>query len=194
MTESNHFTDRYVSQWSTRAKIGRLLWAVVQATVFRLSLRPMNGWRASLLRLFGAKVGCRPVIRRTAQIEVPWNLDMGDHACLGDHCIVYNLGKITIRDRAVISQYAHLCAGSHDYTNPAMPLLRDPIDIGSDAWIAADAFVGPGVTIGDRTILGARASVFKDLPPDVIAGGNPAKVIKSREPFDAKPGTPTAAS
>jgi putative colanic acid biosynthesis acetyltransferase WcaF len=105
---------------------------------------------------------------------------MGKNSCLGDGVIVYCLGKITIGDRVSISQYAHICAGTHDYTKDDMPLLRPPIDIEDDAWIAADAFVGPGVTVGEGAILGARGVAIHDLDPWTIYGGNPARSLKPR--------------
>ena len=133
------------------------------------------------MRLFGAKLGPAVKIRKTVHVEIPWNLTVGEHSAVGDHAILYCLGPVMIGRYVTISQYAHLCAGTHDTHNRAMTLLRPPITIGDDAWIAADAFVGPGVTVGARTVLGARSSAFKDLPPDVIAVGNPAKAIKPRE-------------
>jgi putative colanic acid biosynthesis acetyltransferase WcaF len=150
------------------------------ATLFRPSFHNWYGFRAWLLRLFGARLGNNVRVRRTAKIEIPWNLDIGDDVSIGDSAILYSLGPIKIGARSFLSQYAHLCAGSHDSQHVNYPLLRPPITIGTDCWIAADAFVGPGVTIGDRTVVGARASVFSDLPSDVIAVGNPAKPIKPR--------------
>ncbi len=99
---------------------------------------------------------------------------------LGDHVHVYNLGPITIGDHTVISQDVYLCAGTHDYTQPDLPLVRPSITIGSGVWICAGAFIGPGVTIGDNAIVGARAVVTKDVPPGMIVAGNPARVIKVR--------------
>ncbi len=171
---------RNVSPWTRRQKIARLLWAMVHATVFRLSFHTMYGFRAAVLRAFGARLGGNVRIRRTVRIEIPWNLTIGDDVSIGDEAILYALGPITIGNRSFVSQYAHLCAGTHDYTSPDYPLLRPPIVIGEDCWIAADAFIGPGVTVGDRTVVGARSSVFKDLPPDVVAAGTPAKPIKPR--------------
>lgn len=172
---------RNVSLWTRRQKIGRLFWAVAYHLAFRPSFHNWYALRASILRLFGAKVGRNVRIRRTARIEIPWNLALDDDVSIGDEAILYSLGHIRLGARSFLSQYAHLCAGTHDGTRSDYPLLCEPITIGQDCWIAADAFVGPGVTIGDRTILGARASAFSDLPTDVIAVGNPAKPIKPRE-------------
>lgn len=178
---AGRFEDRAVSNWSRKEKIRRVLWAITEQTIFRYSLHNMNRWRAFLLRLFGARIGKNTMIRRTVQITIPWNLSLGNWSSLGDHAIIYALGKITIGDRTSVSQYAHLCAGTHDYTRIDMPLLRPTITIGDDCWIATDAFVGPGVTIGSATVVGARSSVYKNIPSGKVAVGNPAKVIKERE-------------
>jgi putative colanic acid biosynthesis acetyltransferase WcaF len=189
------FNAARVSPWSLREKIGRALWMVARGSLFRYSWHNWYGWRRWLLRRFGAKIGNFVNIRPTASIEIPWQLEMGDYSSLGDYTIIYNLGPIKIGRRTVISQYAHLCAGSHDHTKYSMPLLRPPISVGSDVWIAADAYVGPGVTIGDGVILGARASAFKDLKPWTVYAGHPAHALRPRPPLQvggpdeaAKPG------
>ena len=172
---------RTVSAWTTRQKVARLAWAAVQMTAFRLSFHDWYGLRAGLLRAFGATVGRGVRVRRTVRVEIPWHLTLADDVIVGDGVILYALGRITIGPRTMVSQYAHLCAGSHDYRLPQYPLLRPPITVGADCWIAADAFVGPGVTVGDRAVVGARSAVFKDVPPATVVGGNPARVLKPRE-------------
>jgi putative colanic acid biosynthesis acetyltransferase WcaF len=112
---------------------------------------------------------------------MPWNLNVADYAAIGDDALIYNLGLITIEARATISHRAHLCAGTHDYAKADFPLLRPPIAIGEQAWICADAFVGPGVTIGEGAIVGACAVAVKDVAPWTIVAGNPAKFAKRRE-------------
>jgi putative colanic acid biosynthesis acetyltransferase WcaF len=176
--------DRHRSPWSTKQKIGRLLWSIVQGTLFGLSPRNFFAWRAMLLRLFGARLGEHVQIRPSVKIIIPWHLEIGDHTAIGDEAILYSLGKITIGKYVTISQYAHLCAGSHETRTRAMTLTTAPITLGDDVWIATDAYVGPGVTVGDRTVVGARSSVFADLPGDVMVSGNPARIIMPRE-FDA---------
>jgi putative colanic acid biosynthesis acetyltransferase WcaF len=120
-------------------------------------------------------------IENTARIQHPWLLEVGDFSAVGDRARIYNLGKVTIGERATISQLAHLCAGTHDYTRADMPLRKEPIVVGNDAWICADAFIGPGVAIGEGAVVGARAAVFEDVAPWSIVGGNPARLIKRRE-------------
>ena len=173
--------DRHVSPYTMREKMARVLWATAQATLFRLSFHNCYGWRRFLLRRFGASIGRDCIVRRTARIECPWNLVMGDDACLGDRVNAYCLGRVTLGRRVSVSQDAQLCAGSHDHTSSAMPLLRPPITIGDDAWIAAGAFVGPDVTIGDGAILGARGVAMRDLDSWTIYSGNPATEIRRRD-------------
>ncbi|HMB95092.1 MAG TPA: WcaF family extracellular polysaccharide biosynthesis acetyltransferase, partial [Tepidisphaeraceae bacterium] len=172
---------RSTSPWTLGLNIRRLVWMLVRTLLFRPSFHNWYAWRRFLLRRLGATIGHDVRIRPTARIEMPWNLHIGDHTIIGDHAIIYSLGTISIGRLSVISQYAHVCAGTHDYMLRTFPLLTPPIRIGDEVWIAADAFVGPGVTIGDRTVLGARASAFTDLPADVVAVGTPAKPIKVRE-------------
>jgi len=169
-----HFT----SPWTFQDNLWRAAWMITRPVLFGMSFHNWYGWRAMILRAFGAKVGRHVRVRPSAKIEIPWNLELGDGAVIGDDAIIYSLGKITIGRNVVVSQYAHLCAGTHDFHDPSFPLLKPPITIHDGAWIAADAFVGPGVVIGPGTVVGARSSVFKDLPANVIAVGNPAKPIK----------------
>ncbi len=171
---------RNVSPWTRRQQLGRLAWGAVQATAFRLSFHSAYRWRAWLLRRFGATLGRNCRLRRTVTVEIPWHLSLGDDVSIGDRAILYCLGPVRVGDRSFLSQHAHLCAGSHDYRSNDYPLLRPPITIGTDCWIAADAFVGPGVTVGDRSVVGARSAVFKDVHPATIVGGNPARVLKPR--------------
>jgi putative colanic acid biosynthesis acetyltransferase WcaF len=118
----------------------------------------------------------------SVRIAIPWNLDIGSYTCLGDGAIVYSLGRIAIGSNVTISQYAHLCAGSHDYSRPEMPLIKLPISIGAEAWICADAFIGPGVTVGTGAIVAARAVVVNDVMEKAVVAGNPARTVGLRKP------------
>lgn len=172
-------TNRAARKWSRREQFARLLWVLAWPS-FRLSPRPLWEWRRLLLRLFGAKVGSKAHIYPSARITIPWNIEIGEAAAVGDRAIIYALGPIKIGARATISQGAHLCAGTHDIQDPARPLLKLPIEIGNDAWICADAFVGPGVTVGNNSIVGARAVAMKDVQKNSIVVGNPAHKIGER--------------
>jgi putative colanic acid biosynthesis acetyltransferase WcaF len=171
---------RRTSPWTPREKLGRLVWYLVEASLFRLSPRPCYRWRNWLLRCFGADIARSARIRSTVTIEVPWRLTVSEHAIIGDRVILYCLGQVTIGARTVISQLSHLCAGTHDYTKRSFPLLRQPIVIGEDVWIAADVFIGPNVSVGDGSVVGARSSVISDLPPWKICVGTPAKPVADR--------------
>jgi putative colanic acid biosynthesis acetyltransferase WcaF len=171
------------SPYTLREKFARLAWALVQSTLFAWSFHTCYGWRRMLLRTFGASLHPTCRLRRTVRIECPWNLSIGMDTAVGDGAILYCLGPVRIGDHSTISQRAHVCAGSHDHRSRSMVLLRTPIVIGSDCWIAAEAFVGPGVTVGDGVILGARAVAFKDLSPWTIYLGNPAQPVGHRAPL-----------
>jgi putative colanic acid biosynthesis acetyltransferase WcaF len=172
--------DRHVSPWSGRAQIARLLWAIVAGTLFRPSPRPFYRWRNWLLRRFGATIHPTARIRPSVEIEIPWHLSVGANSSVGDHAVLYCLAPVTLGDRVTVSQYAHLCAGTHDHTRRSMPLVPRPIVLEDDVWIAADVFVGPGVRVGAGTVVGARSSVFGDVPPWKICVGTPARPVRDR--------------
>lgn len=157
------------------------LWWLVQGSLFAWSPQVLYGWRRFLLRLFGAKIGKGVIIRPTARITYPWKLSIGDFSWIGDDVVLYNLGTIQIGSQAVVSQRCYLCTGSHDYTKPNFDIFAKPIVIGDAAWLATDVFVAPGVRVGDGAVVGARSSVFKDLPELVVAVGSPANVVKERK-------------
>lgn len=156
------------------------LWWAVQKTLFSWSPQIAYRWRAFLLRLFGARIGKGVVIRPSVKITYPWKLTLGDYAWVGDDAVLYTLGDITIGANAVISQRSYLCTGSHDYLSAHFDIYAKPIVIGEKCWLATDVFVAPGVSIGEGTVVGARSSVFKSLPGNVICRGNPAEIIRER--------------
>jgi len=172
-------SNRQGAKYSKAEQLKRVLWALV-TPLFRFSPRTFFGWRNLLLRLFGAKIGSNVHIYNSAAIYFPWNLEIGDWSAVGEHAYIYNLGYVRIGKHVTISQRVHLCAGTHDHTHPALPLLKLPITVEDQAWICADAYVGPGVTVGEGAVVGARAVVVKDVLPWQIVAGNPARFIKKR--------------
>lgn len=156
------------------------LWWLVQATLFRCSPQFAYGWRRYLLRLFGAHIGVSAIIRPTAIITFPWNLYIGDYVWIGDRVTLYTLGSIRIGDHCVISQYSHLCAADHNFQKVSFPIRARPINIGREVWLASDVFVAPGISIGDATVVGARSSVFRDLPCNMVCFGSPCVPVRSR--------------
>jgi putative colanic acid biosynthesis acetyltransferase WcaF len=173
-------------QWSFATKLRRGLWAMVRVLLFRPTPKRLgNRWRVFLLRRFGATVGHKTLIVPSARILQPWLLTIGDGGAIGEDAEIYNYDRITIGANTVISQQACLCTGSHDFRDPRFPLVWKPITVGSGCWIAARAFVLPGVTIGDGTVVGACSLVTKSLPPWSICSGNPCVVLRPRTMKDA---------
>ncbi len=156
------------------------LWWLVQATLFACSPQFMFGWRRWLLSLFGAKIGRAVLLRPSVKVTYPWKVCIGDFAWIGDDVVLYSLGEIEIGEHAVISQRSYLCAASHDYSQADFPIVAKKITIGAQAWLATDVFVAPGVTIGRGAVVGARSSVFANMPEGMICYGTPAKAVKPR--------------
>lgn len=167
--------------FSLANRLARVAWGVVSLVAFRFTPAPLHGWRSFLLRLFGAKVGRGVHVYPGARIWAPWNLRLADQCGVANGAILYSQGIISIGRRAVVSQGAHLCAGTHDYTKLGFPLVTRPIVIGDHAWVAAEAFLHAGVTIGEGCVIGARAVVNKDMPAWTICAGHPCKPLKARE-------------
>lgn len=161
-------------------RLRRILWAVTNATLFRWCGGRV-GWplRKALLRLFGASIHPKSYIYATCRIFAPWQLTVG-RACIGPHTQLYNKAPITIGNDSVVSQGVFLCTASHDISSLMLPLTTAPITLGHNVWIAADAFVGPGVSVGDGAVAGARSAVYRDVAPWTVVGGNPAKLLKTR--------------
>ncbi len=164
-------------------RLARCVWGLGYALLYRPSPIPCHAWRRAVLRLFGARVGrgARPYPR--CRIWAPWNLTLGDHSLLANGVECYSVAAITVGAYATVSQRSHLCSATHDYNDPAFPLVRRPILIGPHAWVAAEAFVGPGVTVGEGAVVGARAVAVKDVPAWAVVSGNPARIIKWRRNF-----------
>lgn len=170
----------YHNNFSLKNKIARVGWNFVQAVFFATAPRwGMYKWRLFLLRAFGAKVE-NAYIRPSCKIWAPWNLEIGEGTALDEKVYCYCVAPIKIGSSAVISREAFLCTASHDIHSPTRDLITAPITIGDFAWIAARAFVGPGVTIGEGAVVGACAVVTKDVAPWTVVAGNPARIIRER--------------
>lgn len=170
----------FESPWSGSQRVLRVLWEFCWFVFCQWTPKPFNPWRLFWLRVFEARIEGTPFVHSRARIAIPSNLTLRDRACLGDRANAYTLGEIEIGERATVAQEAYLSTGSHDFTRAGMPLTVAKITIEPDAFIGARAFVLPGVTIGARSVIGACSVVSKDIPADVIAAGNPCRVIKPR--------------
>lgn len=162
-------------------KTARALWAMVWLLLFRPTPGILFGWRRFLLRLFGAHIGKGAEIMPSVRIWAPWNLEMGEHSCLGAYVDCYCVDKVSVGAHATVSQYSFLCTATHDISDPHMGLVTAPINIEGEAWVCGDVFVAPGITIGEGAVAGARAVVIRNVDQWTVVGGNPAKFIKIRE-------------
>lgn len=171
----------YRSELSLKNKLGRLVWGLVWLFLFRPSPRVCFKWRRFLLRLFGAQLAETVAIYPSVKIWAPWNLAMGERSVLGDHVDCYSVSRVMLGEDVTVSQYAFLCTASHNIESPKRDLIHEPITLRRGSWVFADAFVGPGVEVGEGAVVGARSVVVKDVDPYVVVAGNPAKYIKERK-------------
>jgi putative colanic acid biosynthesis acetyltransferase WcaF len=162
--------DRGAPRWK------EALWVAVKLCLFLPHLPLPSSFRAALLRAFGARIGRGVVIRGGLDVSYPWRLTIGDHVWLGEEVKILSLATVTIESDVCISQRAFLCTGSHAFRSPDFHLVTKPITIRQGSWIAAQAFVAPGVTIGPGSMVCAGSVVFADVPPDATVQGNPARV------------------
>lgn len=173
-------TWRGGASFSLANRLYRVAFQVAWLLLARWTLPKWHGWRRLVLRAFGAKIAPKGAVYPSARIWSPANLEVGDYAFIGPGVNVYSQGPIVIEPYALVSQGAYLCTGTHDIEDLNFQLRTKPIRIGARAWIAAEAFVGPGVTVGRGAVLGARACAFRDLEPWTVYAGNPAKPLKPR--------------
>ena len=161
-------------------KLERVAWNLIWLLLARPTPPQLHGWRCFLLRLFGARIGSGVKIYPDVRIWLPRRLQVDEGAIVGRGAELYNQGAITIGAYSVISQRAFLCASTHRVSDPAFELVLRPVVIGRGCWVAAEAMVGPGVTMGDGAVLAARGVLFEDAQPMGIYRGNPATLLKER--------------
>ena len=181
MLESKIDLSKYENHLGRKHQLIRLAWGITWTLC--ASWLPRNigkGWKRLLLSAFGAKMGKNSNVYSSAKVYYPANLVMGDNTCLASDVDCYNVAPIILEDNVTVSQGAYLCTASHDIEDSLHPLITAPIVLKDQAWIGACAFIGMGVTIGQGAVVGATASVYKDVEKWIVVGGNPAKVIKKR--------------
>ena len=161
-------------------KVITILWFFFNVFVIKNNLNPFSSYRIFVLKLFGAKIGKKVIIRPSVKITYPWKLSIGNYSWIGDDVDLYTLGEIDIGNDVVISQRSYLCTGSHDYLKTDFPIYQKPIKICDQVWIATDVFIAPGITIGEGSVIGSRSSVYKDIASNKICIGTPAKIIRDR--------------
>ncbi len=163
-----------------RDRLRRLIWEAVRLLLYRPTPIALHCWRAQILRIFGAKIDGRVYPYPNATVWAPWNLHMSAESCLGPGAICYNVAPVRLGQGVTVSQRSHLCTASHDFDDPGFPLTGAPIELEDGVWIAAEAFVGPGVTVGADAVILARCVVVHDVPTGTVVGGNPARHLRNR--------------
>jgi len=176
---SNAYTQ---ASFTLKNRLLRLVWNLTYLLLFRFTPRYFHPWRSLILTCFGAEMGKNCHVYPKVKIWAPWNLAIGDQAGIADDVNLYSMDRIEIGKRVVISQGAHICAGSHDFNDPGFQLITNPIFIGDQAWLCADAFIHPGVTIPEGCVIGARAVVVnKKLDAWGVYAGNPCIKVSERK-------------
>ena len=180
MKQKHSQNSPYDSPWSVSQRIKMIVWEYVWLLFCNWTPKPANSWRLFWLKLFGCKIYGKPFVHQRARIQIPWNLILHDHACLGDRANAYTLGVIEIFEHATVGQEVYLCTGTHAFNEPAMNLITSKIIIQRNVFIGVRAIIMPGIIVGENAIIGAGSLVTKNVEKNTIVGGNPAKLIKSR--------------
>lgn len=163
-------------------RVQRLMWNLCWAIFYRISPRPFFAWRALLLRAFGAKLGLNCKFYPSSRVWAPWNLVCADLVAVGDDAELYNPAPMRLGSHAIVSQGAYLCGATHDFDDPAFPLLAYAMEVGPYAWVCARACVAPGVNVGEGAVLGLASVATRDLEPWGVYAGSPAVKVKQRQP------------
>lgn len=156
------------------------LWRTLGCRLFTVTFHNWYGTRRWILTAFGCQIAKSARVRPTARISRPWNLTIGEQSSIGDKAVIDSTAHVTLGRRCSISQYAHVATSTQDPTKPGCPRVIAPITLKDDSWLATDVYVAPGVTIGPDTVVGARSSVFSDLPPATICAGDNARPLGPR--------------
>lgn len=181
MEEIIDYMKDYPPPFSTKIKIKKKMWELTRAlTISWVPKGVFKGLTMSIYRIFGAQVHKTSYIHPSARIYMPWNLMMGPYSVIASGANVLNAAPFTMGQNCVVSERAYICCASHNIRSNAHEQIHAPIVMGDRSWVAAEAFVGMGVAIGEGAVVGARAAVFKDVEPWTVVGGNPAKFIKKR--------------
>ena len=155
-------------------------WLMLRSCFFDNSVMPWYGLRRFILKRLGASLGTGVVVKPGVKITFPWKLTVGNNCWLGEESWIMNLAPVTLGNDICVSQRVLLCTGSHDWSDPRFALVAKPIVLGNRVWICADVFVGPGVTIGEDTVVKPGSVVTGDLPAGMVCAGNPCEPVKPR--------------
>jgi putative colanic acid biosynthesis acetyltransferase WcaF len=164
-----------------RERLKRMVWNVCHLLLYRTSPRTLHGWRSMLLRAFGATMGPNCHFYPRSKVWAPWNLVCADQVTAADGAEIYNPAPMTFGSHAIVSQEAYVCGATHDYDDPAFPLLAYAMTIGAYSWVCARASVGPGVNVGEGAVLGLGSVATRTLEAWTVYAGAPAVKVKERK-------------
>jgi len=167
--------------FSSSNRLRRVLWNLCWLVFYRLSPRPLHAWRVMLLRAFGAKMGPNCHFYPGSKVWAPWNLVCADQVTAADGAEIYNAAPIHFGSHAIVSQDGYICGATHDFNDPAFPLLAYTMTLGAYCWICARASVGPGVNVGEGAVLGLGSVATRHLEPWGVYAGSPAVKVKERQ-------------
>ena len=160
--------NRGASRWK------ETVWVLTKIIFFLNPFPWPSPLRVAILRLFGAQIGDRVVIRSNVNITFPWRLILGNDVWIGEEVLILSLASVVIESDVCISNRTFLCTGSHRFKSPGFDLITKPIKVKSGSWIAAQAFIAPGMEIGCDCMVCAGSVVLKSIPSGVTVRGNPA--------------------
>jgi putative colanic acid biosynthesis acetyltransferase WcaF len=179
---SDTAADPYLRpSFSLGLRVRRAIWNICWAVFYRTSPRPLHSWRVCLLRMFGATMGPNCHFYPKSKVWAPWNLICADQVTAADGAVIYNPATITLGSHAILSQEAYVCGATHDYDDPAFPLLAFSMKLGAYSWVCARGSVGPGINLGEGAVLGLGSVAARHLEPWTIYAGVPAVKIKLRQ-------------
>lgn len=163
-----------------RNKLVRFFWGIFWYCLIKPSPVLLHSYRRFVYRMWGATISAGAHIYPDVRVWLPSNLTVGVGACLGPGVEVYNVAKVVLCERALVSQRTYICTASHDYERTGFPLIGAEVIIEKGAWISAECFIGPGLRIGANSVIYARSVVVKTVLDGQVMAGNPAKLLKMR--------------
>jgi len=175
MIDLSQYNNSAFDRGASRSK--EMLWYLVKVVFFLSPLPWPSSIKCMLLRRFGATIGQGVVIRPRVNLTFPWRTTIGNHVWIGEEASILSLDQITLGNSVCVSQRVFLCSGSHDFSSETFALQHAPITVGNGSWLAAQSFVGPGITIGENCLVAAGSVVVKDVTTGSKVGGNPARPL-----------------
>lgn len=171
----------YWKNYNDSSFVKRVIWLLIGSFFINSYFPSPIIFKLILLRLFGAKIGKRNVIKPKVNIKYPWLLEIGNDCWIGEEVWIDNLAKVVIGNNVCLSQGSMLLTGNHDYSTESFDLKIGEIELENGVWIGAKAIVCPNVVCKDHAVLAVGSIAMKTLEPYSVYKGNPAEFIRKRE-------------